>query len=384
MRPPANPLPGHHLVDAAIAWIDAAAYHLDIEDTPLLTARGRVLAKDIHAVRPIPTGDRAALDGFAVQASASLGASTYNPVQLPLIAVAAGDALPAGTDAVIPLELAEPDERACIEVVEAAAAGDNVEQQGAVATIGATLVPTGTQLAARHIGLLTIARLSRVTVFRRPRVQILLAKPAKADACEDSDGPMIRASVERDGGVVEQCVAVERGLTAIRAALVEAGVDIVLVLGGIGPGIDDHSAAALAEAGELAIYGVALRPGETTGLGRTVGGVPVVLLPGAPAACLWSYELFAGRAIRRVGGGGPELPCRSREIITARKIVSAIGMTEICPVRCGAGDTVEPVPSFAETGLMATVGADGFVIVPEGSEGRPQGAGVTVYLYEGC
>jgi molybdopterin molybdotransferase len=71
-------------------------------------------------------------------------------------------------------------------------------------------------------------------------------------------------------------------------------------------------------------------------------------------------------------------------MITARKIVSAIGMTEICPVCCGAGDTVEPVPSFAEIGLMAAVGTDGFVIVPEGSEGHPQGGRVTVYLYEGC
>ena len=171
---------------------------------------------------------------------------------------------------------------------------------------------------------------------------------------------------------------------AISGALVEAGVDIVLVIGGTGPGSDDHSAAALAEAGELAIHGVALRPGETAGLGHTVSGVPVALLPGAPAACLWSYELFAGRAIRRLGARGSELPYRSREMITARKIVSAIGMTEICPVRCGAGDIVEPVPSFAEIGLMAAVGADGFVIVPEGSEGHPQGARVTVYLYEGC
>ena len=109
-----------------------------------------------------------------------------------------------------------------------------------------------------------------------------------------------------------------------------------------------------------------------------------MLLPGAPAACLWSYELFAGRAIRRLGRRSPELPYRSREMITARKIVSAIGMTEICPVRCGAGDSVEPLPSFAEAGLMAAVGADGFVIVPEGSEGHPQRGRVTVYLYEGC
>jgi molybdopterin molybdotransferase len=384
MRLPANPLLNHHSVDAAIAWVDATTEHLDTEDAPLGKARGRVLTEDIRAVRPIPASDRVALDGFAIQASASLGASAYNPVQLPLIAVATGDALPAETDAVVPLELAEPDERAYIEIVEAVAAGHNVEQHGAVATTGATLVPAGTRLAARHIGLLTIAGRSGVLVVRRPRVRILVAKPAKAVAWEDSNGPMIRAAVERDGGVIGELVSVERDLMAIRAALVEAGVDIVLVIGGTGPGIDDHSAAALTEAGELAIHGVALRPGETVGLGRTVGGIRVVLLPGVPAACLWSYELFAGRAIRRLGRRGPELPYRSREMITARKIVSVLGMTEICPVRYGGGDTVEPLPSFAETGLMAAVSANGFMIVPQGSEGYPQGARVTVYLYEGC
>ncbi len=377
-------MPNHHSVDAAIAWVDAAVRSLDAEDAPLSTARGRVLAEDIRAAGPIPGSDRAALDGFAVEASASLGASAYNPVRLPLIAVAAGDALPAGTDAVVPLDLAAPDGRACIEIVEAVAAGHNVEHRGAVAAIGATLVPAGTQLVARHIGLLTIADLSRVVVVRRPRVRILVAEPAKAGIWADSNGPMIRAAVERDGDVVGECVAVERDLTAIRTALLEAGADILLVIGGTGPGSDDHSAAALAEVGELAIHGVALRPGETAGLGRTAGGAPVVLLPGMPAACLWSYELFAGRAIRRLGGRGRELPFRSREMITARKIVSAIGITEICPVCCGAGDSIEPTPSFAETGLMAAVGADGFVIVPEGSEGHPQGARVTVYLYEGC
>ena len=169
---------------------------------------------------------------------------------------------------------------------------------------------------------------------------------------------------------------------AIREALLEPGADVALVIGGTGPGSDDHSAAALGEAGELAIHGVALLPGETTGLGRIGRKIPVVLLPGPPAACLWSYELFAGRAIRRLGGRGADLPYRSREIIAARKIVSSLGMTEICPVRCGTGDTVEPLPSFTETGLMAAVSAAGFVIVPQGSEGYPQGARVTVYLYE--
>ena len=193
---------------------------------------------------------------------------------------------------------------------------------------------------------------------------------------------MIRVAVERDGGVIGECVAVERDKMTIRATLVETDADIAIVVGGTGRGADDHSAAALADAGELAIHGVRLRPGETTGLGLTVSGVPVALLPGAPASCLWAYELFAGRAIRRLGGRNTELPYRASEMITARKIVSSLGMTEICPVRCGTGDTIEPLPSFAETGLMAAVGADGFVIVPQGSEGYPQGARLTVYLYD--
>jgi molybdopterin biosynthesis enzyme len=181
-------VPKHYSVDAAIGWVDAVAHSLDTVEAPLGTARGRVLAERIGALRPIPSSDRAALDGFAVLAKASLGASAYNPVQLPLIAVAAGDALPAGADAVVPLELAEPDSEARIEVVEAVAAGDNVEQQGAIATVGATLVPAGTRLAARHIGLLTIAGLSEIPVVRRPGVRLLVAKPAKASAWRTATG----------------------------------------------------------------------------------------------------------------------------------------------------------------------------------------------------
>jgi molybdopterin molybdotransferase len=321
------------------------------------------------------------LDGFAIEASASLGASAYNPVEVPLRPVDAGDALPAGSNAVVPLNLAQSDERGQVELVEAAAPGDNVEQQGAVAPFGAMLVLAGTQLTARHIGLLALAGLGEVPVIRRPLVRIVLMRPPRPGAWEDSNGPMVRAAIERDGGVVKELLTVERSRRAITNALIETSVDIVLVIGGTGPGSDDHSAAALAENGELAIHGVALRPGETAGLGRNGNSVPVVLLPGAPAACLWSYELFAARAMRCLGGRDPALPYRSREMTTARKIVSAIGMTEICPVRCSVDDIVEPAPSFAETGLMAAVNADGFVIVPEGSEGYPQGARVTVHLY---
>ena len=197
----------------------------------------------------------------------------------------------------------------------------------------------------------------------------------------DSNGPMLCTLTERDGGTVLERGTIDRSRSALADTLRASRSDIVLVVGGTGPGSDDVSAAALAAAGELAIHGIALIPGETAGLGRTEAGVPAVLLPGSPAACLCCYELLAGRAIRRLGGRDPSLPYRSCMMTTARKIVSAIGMTEIVPVRCRPGDSIEAIASFSEIGLMAAVSGDGFVIVPETSEGYPPGASVDVYLY---
>jgi len=249
-----------------------------------------------------------------------------------------------------------------------------------VAAAGALLVPAGTHLSPLHIGMLTRAGLVSLAVVQRPRVRIVVT-PKYAEI--DGNGPMIRGLVQRDGGVIADVIAAARTSQGIRNALEADGVDIVLVIGGTGPGTEDHAAAALAATGELAIHGIALRPGETTGLGHTRNGVPVALLPGTPAACLFGYEMLAGRAVRHLGGRNPELPYRRRLMHMRRKIVSAIGMTEICPVRRVEHDIAEPLPSFGEIGMMAAVAADGFVIVPEASEGHPQGAPVTVYLYEG-
>ena len=367
-------------LDDAAAWVDRAASALDAESASLPAACDRVLAKEIRAAQPIPALDSAAVDGYAIAASTTVGASSYNPILLPLRSISAGEAIPPGTDAVIPLGQGEPQPPNGMECVEAVAPGENVEAQGSVAPAGALLAPAGALLSPALVGMLIRAGLSDVNVVRRPRVRIV-ATPKGGEI--DSNGPMLRALVERDGGDASGIVAAERTAQGIRAALEAGGADVVLVIGGTGPGTDDHAATVLAAAGELAIHGVVLRPGETVGLGRTRSGVPVALLPGAPAACLFGYEMLAGRAVRRLGGRNPNLPHRARLMHTARKLVSAIGMTEIVPVRCLERDIVESLPSFGEIGLMAAVSADGFVIVPEASEGHPEGALVTVYLYEG-
>jgi len=385
---------GRARVGDVAAWIDAWAAPVAAEDVPLAEAAGRVLAAAVQAEADLPQLDRAAADGFALVADETMGAGAYNPLPFRLVpasagvqpghavAVESGDPLPAGADAVVRLEHAAPDVPGIMAIIAPVAAGNEVERAGSHAARGGVLVAGGRRLGPGEIGLLGAADVARVSVVGRPRVRCLLAADRQPRATHDANGPMLAALVERDGGVMVGRRHVKRSRAVLRDALGSPEADIVLVAGGTGPGAGDTAAAALADTGELAIHGVALRPGETAGAGRAAaGGVPVFLLPGTPPACLWAYELLAGRAIRRLAGRSPTLPFATREMRLGRKIVSEIGMTEVCPVRCNADGQVEPLAPFTETGLVAAAEGDGFVIVPEASEGYPQGAPVTVHLY---
>lgn len=360
-------------VERAIAWIDDAARRLEAEEALPDAASGRVLAADIGALRPIPPCDCAALDGFAVPSHETLGAGAYNPLAVAAIAIEAGEAVPPGMDGVVPLAHADLDDCGRVVMVEPVVPGANIDRRGAVAEAGMRLIAAGTRLAPRHFGPLAAAGVASVAVVRRPCVRLVIAGSVRSGDPSDSNGPMLGAAIARDGGIV--------AAARLGDAFAEAA-DLVVIAGGSGPGREDRSAAALSASGTLDIHGVALSPGDTAGFGRTAAGAPVILLPGAPAACFWGYELFAGRAIRRLGGRNPAPPYRSRTMTIARKIVSAIGTTEICPVRRLSDGRIEPVAAFAEIGLMAAVEGDGFVIVPEASEGYPAETTVTAYFYD--
>ena len=360
-------------VDTAVTWIDGATHRLGVEQVALNQASGRVLASDLYAAVPIPVVDCAAVDGFAVRAAETIGASAYNPLVVASTAVAAKMPLPEATDAVVPLDQAEPADHGDVVLVEPVAAGENVDRQGIVAAGGALLMPAGTRLTPHHVGLLGVAGFSEAPATRRPRVCLAIPSFLQSHAANDGDGPMIRAAVERDRGVILEAPLAE--------AFAGLDADVVLVIGGGEPERDGGSAAALAAAGTLDLHGVAVIPGESTGFGRTAARVPVVLLPDPPADCWWSYELFAGRAIRRLGGRDSGLPYRTQTVTLMRKIASSIGVTEIRPIRLRSEREIEPIPGFVESGLIAAVEADGFVVVPEASEGYPQGMSITAYLY---
>jgi molybdopterin molybdotransferase len=139
----------------------------------------------------------------------------------------------------------------------------------------------------------------------------------------------------------------------------------------------------VAEIGELLVHGVALRPASPAGFGFLPGTPPrpVFLLPGNPVSCLCAYDLFAGPAVRRLGGRSMELPYRSVHLPLSAKIASAVGRVDYVRVLI-RNEQVQPLATSGASILSSTTRADGFVLVPRDSEGQGVGEGVEVFLYD--
>jgi molybdopterin molybdotransferase len=189
---------------------------------------------------------------------------------------------------------------------------------------------------------------------------------------------MLVALIERDGGVADFPGLVRDDRNAILEAL-QADADIVIVSGGSSVGVEDLAPMLVAQHGDLAVHGIAMRPSSPTGLGR-IGHRLIFLLPGNPVSSLCAYDFFAGRAIRALGGRGKAWPYRAMQGTLSRKISSPIGRLDYARVRIADG-LVEPLAIGGASLLSSTTRADGFVIVGDDSEGFAAGAGVKVWLY---
>ena len=363
----------------AWGWLDAVA--VSRAAVPLVPEIGRVLAADVRGARSLPAADLAVRDGYAVRAADTEGASAYGPLPLALgsaagagraCLVAAGTTLPPGSDAVLPFEAASRSGPEQLDALDAVAAGDGVARRGSLAREGAVVLPAGRRLRPSDVALLRSLGIATVPLHRRPVTRLAIAGPK--DAAAEAFAPMLSALVRRDGGA-----PVPAGLEGAFALPEQA--DLILVAGRSGAGADDVAAPSLiAAGGRLALHGIALRPGGSSGLGQ-VAGTPVILLPGEPLACLASYEMLAARLVRRLAWLAPDLPHPALSLPLARKIVSAIGCTDMVQVAVADG-VASPIGSADTAGLAAACLAGGFVIVPEGKEGYGVGESVVVHLYD--
>ena len=394
-------------VEVAVAWLDSNLPHvatLPTEDVGLREALGRVPAGDVVSRVDVPSFARSMMDGYALRGEDTYGATPYNPLPLKILGtclpgepfagqVSTGEAvrimtgapLPAGADAVLPVEETALDGSQLL-TQGSVSTGKHVGQIGEDVRRGDVVVRAGRLLRPQDIGVLSSIGQATVRVIRRPRVHLLITGnellPAGTlpEGCRiaDSNGPMLAALVERDGGEPLESAIVPDRPEAIRAAL-ETPSDIILVSGGSSVGQEDHVPRLLAELGELAVHGIAMRPSSPTGMGKLSGRM-VFLLPGNPVSCLCAYDFFAGRAIRALGGRSKDWPYQRRRVRLSRKLVSVVGRIDYARVMM-VGNEAEPLAVSGASILSSTTRADGFIIVPADSEGYPPGADVEVYLY---
>lgn len=395
-----------HTVEEAWAWLDSRAVVREPEVVPLEHATGRVLAEPLVATIHVPSFERSAMDGYAVRADETIGASHYSPAQFQVIAtslparpsevivtpgtavrIMTGAPLPEGADAVVPVE-ATRETPAGIEVTEALPIGKHVGRIGEDIAIGQSVLAAGRRLRPQDVAVAASLGVPTLLVIRPPRVRILFTgnelvapgQPRGPWQIYDANSYLLRGLVPRDGGILESVQHLTDDPEAIAAALLAPGADLILVSGGSSVGAEDHAPRLVNQLGELGIHGVAMRPSSPAGLGQ-VGTALVALLPGNPVSCLCAYDFFAGRAIRVMGGRPRDWSYRSSSEPLARKIVSAIGRVDYCRVRM-TPDGIEPLALSGASVLSSTTRADGFVVIPEMSEGMAPGTPVTVWWYD--
>jgi molybdopterin molybdotransferase len=401
-------------VDDALRILAARTGPLGIERVHVTEAARRVLVENVAAAASVPHFRRAAMDGFAVAGESTFGASTYAPAELLVVGesrpgrafggsilvgeavrITTGAPVPEGADAVLMAEKAEEvtrEGRAFVRAHEAVAPGKHVGAIGEDVPAGTIVATRGRRLRPQDVGLLASVGVAEVAVVQRPRVRIVitgdeLLPPGSTPvgACiVDSNSVVLAALLARDGAVLVETRRVNDRYELVREAIGAGDVDVVLVSGGSSVGPEDHAPLALAEIGEVAVHGVAMRPSSPAGFGFVGGGErgqPVFLLPGNPVSCMCAYEFFAGPTIRAMGGlprAWPHPRVRG-ELIS--KIVSELGRVDYVRVKL-EGTHVTPIMTSGASILSSTTRADGVVIVPEGLEGYAEGEAVEVLLYD--
>jgi putative molybdopterin biosynthesis protein len=392
--------------------------HLDLsplaaEQVPLAAALGRVLAHDMAAPVDVPAFDRASVDGFALRAADTVGATEVSPRRFVLnaevlacgrapaievkpgsaTAIATGGVLPRGADAVVMIEHTELIESIpAIELRRAAAPGQFIAYAGSDIARGETLLRRSQVIGSREIGMLAACGLAAVDVVRRPKVGVLstgdelmaLGEPARPGGVYDSNGAILAAAVAEAGGEPVSYGAVpdesERLAAALRRALAEC--DMVLVSGGTSKGAGDLSHRVVSGLGRpgVLVHGVALKPGKPLCL-AVVDEKPVVVLPGFPTSAIFTFHAFVAPVIRARAGRTPEAAQTLRARVPLR-IASEMGRKEFVLVSLVQGEQgAIAFPSAKGSGAVTSFAqADGFIEIEALAPGLDAGSEATVTL----
>ena len=371
---------------------------LAAESVALAEALGRTLAHDIAAAIDVPPFDRSGVDGFAVRAADTIGASEATPRRLILNAeviacghppalevrpgtattLATGGAIPRGANAVVMVEwteLAETAQGPAIDITRAVSPGQFIGFAGADIARGETLLRRGQTIGAGEIGMLAACGLAAVDVVRRPRVAILstgdelvaLGQPLPPAGVYDSNGAILAAAVRETGGEPVPFGAVPDDYAALDGALTRAlaACDMIVLSGGTSKGAGDLSHEVVGKLGApgILVHGVALKPGKPLCL-AVANGKPIAVLPGFPTSAIFTFHSFVAPVIRALAGLPPEAATTVTASVPVR-IASEMGRQEFVLVSLIDGEN-GPVafPTAKGSGAVTSFSqADGFLAI---------------------
>jgi molybdopterin molybdotransferase len=384
-----------------------------LERVAVADALDRITRRDVHSPSDLPAFSRSTMDGYAVRAADTYGATEGIPAYLDVIGevlmgrqaevtVSAGQAaiehtggmLPAGADAVVMVENTQQVDAATIEVVRPVAPGENVIQVGEDLRRGDLLVPAGRWLRPQDLGGLMGAGVTEIDVAPRPLVAVIstgdeIVPPEEEigpGQVRDINTHTLSAQIRQAGGVPWSLGIIPDNRKALTEAAERAlqGADVVIVTAGSSVSVRDLTAGVIAGLGEpgILVHGVATRPGKPTIL-AVAAGKPVIGLPGNPVSAMVIFDLLVAPALYLLAGSSNPPARPTVEAFLARNVASTTGREDYVQVRVEERDGQRwAVPVFGESNLIMTmIKADGTVQVPLDKHGLPEGERVTVTLF---
>ena len=380
---------------------------LGSEKVDLLNAYNKVLSQDIVAQYDVPHFDRSAVDGYAVKAENTFGASTTNPILLKVVGsveigekadfeikdgeavkIATGAPIPKGANAVVMLEYTN-DLGEYVEILNAVSPFKNVSRRGEDVKAGEVVISKGEILQPQDIGILASLGVREVKVVKIPKIAVLTTGNELVELCEElevgkivnSNSPMICAAIKEIG-----CIPIPLGIAKDHPkeikSKIEEGLrvaDAVVITGGTSVGEKDYVSVVVKNLGNLIVHGVSMKPGMPTGL-AVINGKPVLLLPGFPMAALLAFYTFMPKIVERLLG--IKILKKKGEIIKAiakRRIPSSSGIRTFARVIYKNG-FVEPLRTSGSGIITSMIKANGLVVIEEDKEGIEEGGEVDVTL----
>jgi molybdopterin molybdotransferase len=401
MRPFRETIP---VEDAKALTLEASTPVDRVERIALSDASGRVLATSIESPIDVPPFDRAAMDGYAVVAADTFGASRDNAKLLCLVhtsysgdaagrpirtsecvEIATGAPLPEGADAVVMVE--ETDKTGeSVRIFAPVYPGQHVGRRAADIAKGQSVVSSGTVLNPGKLGALAAIGTTMIDVYARPRVAILSTgneiiepgRPLGPGQIYNINRFTLASIIERHGGSVTAGDTIPDTLPDLVAAIRRnASADLIIFSGGSSVGERDLMLDALQQTGDVIFHGVAVKPGQPTLLGK-VGATPVLGMPGNPTSCLSNAYLLVIPMLRRMARL-PPYEGRTVRVPLARRIVSTTGRHQFYTVRVIDGAAV---PAFKGSGDITSMAhADGYFEIAAKTDIVETGEMVDVTLF---